>query len=123
MSDFAYYNNNPGLIEEEDCVTRAISLATKLPYNAVVKLLDMCAYYYMCDKLNVNCYGRLLSEIFSYPIRYCQDGETVENIVSKFPLNTLIIRIEGHLTSSVAGILTDIWDCSNKLVDCYWIVA
>lgn len=123
MSDYAYHNENVYGIEEEDCVTRAISLAAKLPYLAVGKLLDMCAVYYDCDKLTCDCYGRLLSEILNYPVRYCDFQETVGEVIDKFPLNTLIIRIDGHLTASVAGVLTDIWDCSNELVDKYWIVA
>lgn len=123
MSDYAYYNRNVMGNVENDCVTRAISLATKLPYLAVGRLLDMSAVYYDCDKLNCGCYGRLLSDIFNYPIRYSNYKETVADVIDKFPLNTLIIRIDGHLTSSVAGVLTDIFDCSNELVDKYWIVA
>lgn len=122
-NDFAYRNVNPQHIEEEDCVTRAISLATKLSYSSVANLLNMCEQYYGCDKLTVNCYGRLLTEIFNYPVRYCNRGETVGDVVEKFPYNTLIIRIDGHLTCSVLGILTDIWNCSDKEVDRYWIIS
>jgi hypothetical protein len=121
--DFAYHNVNPHKIEGEDCVTRAISLATKLPYASVANLLNMSEYYYDCDKLTVNCYGRLLSEVFNYPERTCYKGETVGDIVNKYPYNTLIIRINGHLTCSVLGILTDIWNCADKKVDRYWIIS
>lgn len=123
MSDFAYYNANIDGNEENDCVTRAIKLGTNLPYTTVSKLLDMCSYYYDCDKLCVNCYGRLLSEIFNYPIRYCDFKKTVGEIAKDYPYNTIIIRINGHLTTSVMGVIADIWDCSKKLVDCYWIVS
>lgn len=123
MSTFAYYNANTLGIEEEDCVIRAIKLATNLSYVAVSRLLDMSSVYYDCAKLNCGCYGRLLSDIFNYPVRYCNYKETVADIINKFPLNTLIIRIDNHLTASVAGLLMDIADCSNELVDKYWIVA
>lgn len=123
MGDFAYYNNNPVRgKEEEDCVTRAITLATKLPYYSVSKLLDMVAYYYDCDKLCINCYGKLLGDIFNFPKKYGEDAETVEEIAAKYPFNTVLIRIDGHLSCSVSGVIFDIWDCSKKLVDCYWIV-
>ncbi len=123
MSDFAYYNANIDGNEENDCVTRAIKLGTGLSYTTVAKLLDMASYYYDCDRLCVNCYGRLLSEIFNFPIRYCDYQKTVKEISKSYPYNTVVIRIEGHLTTSVMGVIADTWDCSDKLVDCFWIVS
>lgn len=123
MGDFRYYNANVLGREEEDCVTRAISVATRLSYGAVARLLDMASNYYGCKKLNCECYGRLLTEVFGFPVRYCQDAETVEEIVSKYPNNTLLIRIDGHLSCSIAGVVFDTWDCSKKVVTKYWIVT
>lgn len=122
-NDFAYYNANIDGKEENDCVCRAIHLGTKLPYSTVNRLLDMTAYYYDCDKLCVNCYGRLLTEIFNYPIRFCDFKNTVGEIAKTYPHNTIIIRVKGHLTASIMGVVADIWNCSEKLVDCYWIVS
>lgn len=122
MVDFAYYNANVYGTEEEDCVTRAIKLGTGLSYHTVSRLLDMAQDYYGCDKLCVGCYGKLLSEVFKFPIRYC-NGETVEEVARMFPYNIVIIRIDGHLTASVMGIVSDIWDCSKKSVDRYWIAT
>ena len=34
----------------------------------------------------------------------------------------LIIRVDGHLTYSIFGEVLDIWDCSDEIVDCYWVV-
>lgn len=123
MSDFNYYNANVNGIEEEDCVTRAISLATKLSYNAVARLLDMASRYYGCEKLTCSCYGRVLTDIFGFPLRYCDNAETVGEISKKYPYNTLLIRVDGHLTTSIAGVIFDIWDCSKKVVDKYWIIS
>lgn len=50
------------------------------------------------------------------------NGETVEDIAEKYPNDRVIIRIDSHLTCSIKGIIPDIWDCSDKLVDCFWIV-
>ena len=122
MGDFKYYNANVLGKEEEDCVIRAISVATRLSYGAVARLLDMASNYYRCEKLNCNCYGRLLTEIFGFPVRYCDNAETVEEIINKYSNNTLLLRIDGHLSCSIAGVIFDIWDCTKKLVDCYWIV-
>ena len=123
MDNFTYYNANSLGREEEDCVTRAISVATRLSYGAVARLLDMASTYYGCEKLNCNCYGRLLTEVFGFPLRYCENAETVEEIARKYPNNTLLIRIDGHLSTSLSGIIFDTWNCSNKVVDKFWIVA
>lgn len=122
MNDFSYYNINPNKSEEQDCVCRAISLATKLDYNAVDKLLGLVAHCYDCDKLCLCCYHHLLEDIFNFPVRYCENVETVGEVAKKYPNNILLIRIQGHLSSSLYGVVYDIWDCTHKLVDCYWIV-
>lgn len=119
---YRYYNRNPDGLHLEDCVCRAISTATGLNYNAVDKLLDLTAQSYDCDKLCVCCYHNLLEDIFGYERHVCMNGETVEDIAEKYPKDYLLIRIDSHLTSSIKGIIPDIWDCSGKLVDCFWVV-
>jgi hypothetical protein len=123
MSDFIYYNANKDGSEENDCVTRAIKLGTNLSYTAVQRLLNMASYYYDCDKLCVKCYGRLLTEIFNFPVRYDDYKHTVGEISKQYPYNTIIIRVDGHLTTSIMGVVADIWNCENRLVDCYWIIS
>lgn len=123
MADFSYYNINPEKREEEDCVCRAISLALHLDYYTVDKLLTLVSEHRQCDKLCLNCYHHLLEYVFNLPVRYCENGETVEAIAKTYPTNILIIRIQGHLTCAMYGVVFDIWDCTSELADCYWIVA
>lgn len=119
---FIYYNANPYKIEEEDCVIRAIKAGLNLPYDTVDKLLDLSAEKNKCDKLCVCCYHFLLEDIFGLPVRYCKNYETVEDIARLYPHNKCIIRINGHLSCSINGKIYDLWDCTQKLVDCYWII-
>ena len=121
-SRYRYYNRNPDGKHLEDCVCRAISTATGLNYEAVDRLLDLTACTYDCSKLCVCCYHNLLEDIFGYERHTCMNGETVEDIAEKYPRDRLLIRIDSHLTSSIKGTIPDIWDCSDKLVDCFWIV-
>jgi hypothetical protein len=123
MNDFSYYNINPEKSEEQDCVCRAISLAVNLDYHAVEKLLEVVAHFYNCEKLCLCCYHHLLEDVFNFPVRYCEYGETVGDIAKRLSHNIVLIRIDGHLSCSLYGIVYDIWDCSQKNVDCYWIVA
>lgn len=120
--DFAYYNANIDKVEEEDCVCRAISLGLSLPYFTVKKLLKMVSFCYGCDELQLCCYHHIMEDLFDYPVRYCYDGETVGEIAEMYPYNRVIIRIDGHLTCAVNGIVCDIWRCNEREVDCYWII-
>lgn len=120
--DFKYHNENPYRIEEADCVCRAISKGLDLDYEVVCKLLEMSADYNDCDALCVCCYHFLLEDVFRLSVKYSDFDETVREVAQKYPYNKVIIRIDGHLTMSENGVVYDLWDCTHKLVDCYWIV-
>ena len=121
MADFKYYNNNPEHLTTEDCVTRAITLASGLKYKTISRLLKLTAKLKNCDCLTMFCYRYLLEYILCYPVRYAHKDETVESVIAKYPHNTLLIRIDGHLLCSVAGVIYDLFDSSKEPVTCYWI--
>lgn len=121
-NSYKYYNHNPDNLRLKDCVCRAISTATGLRYEAVDNLLELTADSYKCDKLCVCCYRYLLDEVLCYDKKFCDFRKTVEDVAKEHPRNKLIIRVDQHLTSSIYGNILDIWDCSQELVDCYWIV-
>ena len=101
---------------------RAISTATGLKYDSIDVLLRITAEIHSCEKLCVCCYHYLLDDVFQYKRKECDFTKTVEEIVLEHPTETLILRVDSHLTSSVNGKVLDIWDCTGELVDCYWIV-
>ena len=82
----------------------------------------MSAEHNKCDTLCVCCYHHLLESVFGLPMRSCENFERVGEIAKKYPNNKVLIRIEGHLTMSDNGVIYDLWDCTQRLVDCYWIV-
>lgn len=118
-----YYNRNDSGVEEPDCVARAISLALGVKYDVAWNLLELVAENYGCDPLNVNCYSILLEDIFNMPVRYCDKAETVGEVVRAFPNNVVIVRVDGHLTCGCYGLIADIWDCHDMLVDRYWVAS
>ena len=122
MAKFIYYNRNPDKLEIKDCVCRAISTATGLNYDATNNLLNLAARYYDCDKLCVCCYQHLLEDILCYQRIDCRFKKSVNEVANSYLRDTLIIRVDRHLTCSVKGTPLDIWDCKNELVDCFWIV-
>lgn len=119
---YRFYNRRPDGAKLKDCVCRAISTAVGINYESVEKMLNLTAEMYSCEPLCVCCYHHMLEDLFSYPCVTCRRGETVEDIAKAFPDDKLIIRVQGHLTCSIKGIIPDIWDCSQEIVDCYWIV-
>ena len=122
MKRYKYYNKNPNSLHIKDCVCRAISTATTLKYEAVDNLLEMTSYEYNCDKLCVCCYNYLLEDILCYRREDFNFSCTVEDVVTNYPRNCIIIRVKEHLTCGMYGTVLDIWDCSDELVDCIWIV-
>lgn len=115
------YNANPWGLDEEDCVTRAISAALNIKYVAVGRLLELVASYRKCDKLCVCCYHYLLEEVFGLEPIFC-GGNRVGEIAADHPGRKLLIRVDGHLTCSMYGVVIDTWDCTDEIVDCFWIV-
>ena len=105
-----------------DCVCRAISTATGLKYEAVNNLLELTASENSCDKLCICCYDNLLTGTLCYRRINCNFQQTVSDVATTYSNNTLIIRIEGHLTCSIHGVIVDIWECTDDLVDCFWII-
>jgi hypothetical protein len=85
-------------------------------------LLKLTANKYNCDKLCVCCYNNLLEDILKYERFDCDFETTVKDVAEQNTKNKLIIRVNEHLTCSIYGTVLDIWDCSDELVDCFWIV-
>lgn len=122
MTDFRYHNVNPDKAVEGDCVTRAITMASGIPYKAVSKLLKVTAEEQGCDKLCVCCYHHLLEDTLGYRVIFPKERKRVKEIAKEYKNNIVIVRIDGHLTCCVYGVCVDIWDCTQEKVDCFWIV-
>lgn len=119
---YKYYNANPDNKTEKDCVCRAIKAATGLKYEVVDKLLDLVAELGRCDKLCVDCYHTLLENIFGYKCFYPRKRVTVEDVAKRFCNDTVIMRVDGHLTFAINSQILDIWDCSDEIVNMYWLI-
>lgn len=122
-SDYKYYNHNPEDNHISDCVTRAIGGATGLSYKTVGRLLAQTAQRLDCDKLCVCCYKHLLTHELGFTAYKCKHDITVREVTKEFNDEILIIRIDGHLTCAKYGVILDTWDCSDRLVDCFWVVT
>lgn len=118
---FIYSNENPNGYHIPDCVIRAITKALCLDYYEVVRMLKLNANEFQCDCLNVRCYEKLLDNDIGLP-HYMSFGKTAKEVAEDYCNNTLLLRMEGHLSCSINGDIHDIWDCSNELITDFWIV-
>lgn len=117
---YKFYNRNPLNKKLPDCVCRAMSLALRLPYSFVMSMLTDNGMCYDCDDLTVECYSNLLADLGFKP---CDaDGKTVEDLCNEYPDNILLARLDGHLTCCINGDCYDIWDCTDKVVDKFWVI-
>ena len=121
MIDYKFYNANPLDNIEQDCVCRAISTATNLPYYVIEDKLYFIGELFECEELCVCCYHHLLEKVFGFKQKFA-NGKTVKDISKEFSNCIVIIRIDGHLTCSLYGVIHDIWDCSEEIADIFWIV-
>lgn len=122
MAKFVYYNNNPYGLTEEDCVTRAISLATRLPYQNIEDKLYLTGELLNCEKLCVNCYRLLLENVFNYKPLNNVEGLYVGEFADIYPYGVYLIRVNGHLTVCIKNTIYDIWDCRDEIVTDVWRV-
>ena len=117
MIRYQFYNANPYNEIEGDCVCRAISTGLNVPYGTIERQLELVSELYECDKLSVCCYRHLIEDVYGLTPRKA-NGLTVGEVAEKY---NAIIRIDGHLTCSIDGIVYDIWDCTKEIADLFWV--
>lgn len=119
MARFRYWNENPQGEKHNDCVTRAITLASGLPYTKVRKKLFHTAKLLDCEKLCPTCYSFAIQEVLGGVPKNC-DGMSVGEFADKHPQGIYLIRISGHLTCVIDNQIFDIWDCRHRMCDLAW---
>lgn len=119
MSMFRYWNVNPQGERHNDCVTRAISLASGNPYKIIRKKLFHTAKLLDCEKLCNTCYSFLIQEVLGGVPKNC-DGMSVGEFADNYPKGTYLIRIKGHLTTVINNTCYDIWNCLDQECDMAW---
>lgn len=119
--EFVYTNINPFGAETDDCVSRAIALASGYDYFGIQEKLYLVSRLFECDRLSVCCYQNLLENVFGYEPVYCHNM-TVEEFADEHPFGIYLIRIPNHLTVIIDGKLRDTWNCSNYMCDLAWNV-
>lgn len=92
-------------------------MTLNVAYEEVLGIVLENAIKGNCDTLNVQCYRHILDRF-----EHSRTREKVRDIVAQFPNDTLIIRLDGHLTCAIDGVIYDIWNCCNEVATDYWII-
>lgn len=119
MSKYRYLNLNPLGLSENDCVCRAITFASELPYEVICEKLWLTAELYDCERLCKYCYSNFITNVLKYKEVNC-DKLTIGEFADKNPYGTFLIRISGHLTVIKDGVLYDTFDCRRRMCDTVW---
>ena len=121
MAKYKFLNVNPDKQKEFDCVTRAISFCSGLPYNIVRKKLFHTSRLLDCDKLCVCCYKFFIEKVLNCKPIKCY-GMTVNEFADLHPLGTYLVRMDGHISSVKNNCVYDIFDCRDlELTDAWKI--
>lgn len=116
---YKFYNANALGNFVNDCVIRAISVATKKTWDETYDMLSDLAQEkgtMMDDREFVRWY--LDSNFRRIPKQYTSVGE----LASEYPDKVLLITMEGHITCSINGVIVDSFDCRRRRVEDAWIV-
>lgn len=121
MARFVYYNQNDDKVTRNDCVTRAISLASGLPYSTVRRKLRYTARLLDCKRLCPTCYSWLIREVLGGLPVNCE-GMTADDFAELHPCGIYLLRMDGHITTLIDGVVYDIFDCRDRLLTNAWKV-
>ena len=119
MANYIRYNQNDDKINRNDCVTRAISLASKLPYSTIRRKLRYTAKLLGCQKLRVSCYEFLIREVLGGVPINCE-GMTINNFAELHPYGTYLLRMDGHISTLIDFTVYDIFDCRQHYITNAW---
>lgn len=122
MARFRYYNRNGDpTLHRNDCVTRAISLASGMSYEDTRRKLYHTAKLLDCNRICMSCYKFLIEDVLCAKPLDC-DGLTVEEFADIHPKGIYLVRMNGHISTIIDNTIYDIFDCRDYQLTNAWRV-
>lgn len=120
---FIEYNPNPKRRSTDDCVIRAICLATGKSWYEVRTELFLMGLHEGDYEWKNYIWGRYLEEIgFKQHLlpNTCPYCYTVRDFCIDFPVDTYILAIGDHVVAVKNGNYFDTWDSGDEIPVYYW---
>ena len=121
MAKFRYYNRDEDGVHRNNCVTKAISLASGMSMGETRRKLRCIATLFDCSRICVSCYKHLIENVLYYKPLNC-DGITVEEFADLHPMGIYLARMNEHITCIIDNTIYDIFDCRNRFLTNAWEV-
>lgn len=124
---FKFYNANPNGKRTQDCVKRAICTAENRDYRDVQKELNRLKKITGCEKFNDNKNWKAYIDSkgyakLSFPAVAGEKRMNGKSFCEKYKTGRYILRMAGHLSCCIDGVIYDTWDCTDKCVYNAWLV-
>ena len=122
MAKFRYYNRDEDGVHRNNCVTRAISLASGMSMGETRRKLRCVAILFDCaPRICMSCYKHLIENVLYYKPLDC-DGMTVGEFADMHPQGTYLVRMEQHISIIIDNIVYDTFNCLDNILTNAWEV-
>lgn len=124
---YQFLNLHPKGKNVGDCVKRALALLTDEPYReislALNRLKKETGAQTFNEDINWKEYVKRRGWVkISFPVKRGHKRMNGKRFCRKYPKGKYLLRMAGHVTACVDGVIYDTWDCSGKCVYVAWEV-
>ena len=123
---FQEFNAHPKGIKTTDCVVRAIATATNLDYMECRRKLNQLKRDWGFTSYKDTKFLYKYFEGYPRLIFKAMRGEPWlkgSDFTVLHPVGTFVLKMAGHVTVCVDGVILDIWDCSYRSVYTAWEIT
>lgn len=118
---YKFCNPHPDGKRVRDCVKRAICLAEGRDYRDVKNELNRLKREIGAEKFNSNNNWKTYMDRkgynkISFPAVTGESRMNGHKFAETHPTGSYVLRMAGHLSSCVDGVILDTWDCRDKCV-------
>ena len=123
MAKFVYYNLNPNQRHTNDCLVRALAYFFDVPWRkAFSDIIEWCMDRGIVDWNYRSRYYTYMAGR-GYVRHKVEKGMTVGRFCDEVAKRDCVymVQVKRHMTIIDKKEINDTWDCSDKVVECYWV--